>query len=74
MDNTNHGTWKKRKFRMRLYFILHYFMCISVFPSSVYAYYVCCLVLSGVRKGALGPLEMELQVVVSQRVGAGNRT
>lgn len=62
------------KFRMRQYFILYYFMCIGVFPSSVYMYHGSCLVYSDVRKGALDPLELELQVAVNQQGVTGNGT
>lgn len=46
-----------------------FYMCISILPSLVY---VCCVHSS--QKKVLGPLELELQVVVNYHMGDGNLT
>lgn len=51
-----------------------YFVCIGILPAYMYAFSLCISSIQGVPERSLDPLELWLQMVVSQQVGAGNWT
>jgi hypothetical protein len=50
-----------------------YFMCVIVLPACMQSRTMCVPDACGGQKRMPNPLELELQVVVSHHVGAGNQ-
>lgn len=64
----------KHRVLKKSFFYIYLILCVQLFCLNVYYICVpCACLLPTSQKRALGPLELELQMVTIRHVGAGNR-